>query len=152
MRAQEKAASLILSGGDAPVSTTSSPARRRLRAALASSYSVETSPPPAPAKMSSAVGAAAAEPEAELVLRTGAKVSGKYAVVTAYYLKPKLRFEIYVQSTCTTHEIVMTHADVEASPDAESRLGCARAVVSDLLFDERGKVVLGPSVPAVWCS
>ena len=101
-----------------------------------------------PANTSSADGAAVAEPEtAELVLRTGAKVSGKYAVVTAYYLKPKLRFEIYVQSTCTTHEIVITHADVEASPPA-----CARAVVKDLLFDERGKVVLGPSVPAVWCS
>ena len=153
-----KLRTLTLSRSETPTTTTTaagtdSPARRRLRAALASSQGVEVSPPPAPARRVAKLSdpATAAEDET-LVLRTGAKVSGKYAVVTAFYRKPKLRFEIYVQSTCVTHEIVMTHADVETAPDEASRLAVAHTVVSDLSFDEFGKVVLGASVPAIWCS
>jgi rRNA-processing protein FCF1 len=88
----------------------------------------------------------------QTLLRFGKKIAGRYALITAYYKKPKLRFVVYMSSSCSKMILTCVHEEIErldpSSTEEVRRI--VKAVASDLSFDDSGKLQFGANVPAVW--
>merc|ERR1711908_176555 len=133
-------------GATSPANVNASTPRRRLASAVSAAKSLQIEKMSEVVRLDSARVTGRIDAAEVVIARFGKKISGRYALVTAYYKKPTLRFVVYLSETCHKYELTCVHKAMEDSCDEtklDSRENAAlvRMVANGLEIDKSGKLV-----------